>query len=62
MSRACDGCLGSAECWICTGYGCVRCSSTGRCHLCLPERVLQLIPTQQARPEPVEQPRTANAS
>lgn len=45
---ACDGCLGSAQCWICTGDGCGRCASSGRCHLCQPAALAQLIPRQPA--------------
>ncbi len=62
MSHACDGFLGNAQCWICTGDGCSRCVSSGRCHLCATERVLRLIPLQQARPEPAAQPQAASPS
>jgi hypothetical protein len=41
---ACDGCLGTAQCWVCLGTGvieerkiprpCHRCFGSGRCWLC----------------------------
>ena len=47
--RACVGCLGSERCWICTGDGCHRCGTSGRCHLCAAApRLLQLVPAQSA--------------
>lgn len=51
MNQSCDGCLGTAECWICTGEGCLRCAATGRCHLCRPEPVRLVLPVHR---EPVE--------
>jgi hypothetical protein len=43
----CVGCLDNRQCWVCLGNGrterasgsyepCIRCSGTGRCHLCRP--------------------------
>ena len=47
LPRACVGCLGTEQCWICTGDGCHRCAASGRCHLCVPvPRLLQLVPAQ----------------
>ena len=44
VSALCDGCLGSATCWICSGSGaentqartgrCRSCAGTGRCAYC----------------------------
>ena len=47
MARlACDGCMGSGQCWVCLGSGlldqpaphavlaCHRCYGTGKCDLC----------------------------
>ena len=45
MASACDGCLGSAKCWVCLGRGqlersdgeltpCGRCHGSGVCPLC----------------------------
>lgn len=56
MSPACDGCLGTTECWICVGDGCSRCASTGICHLCSPRRLAQLIPVQEPHPAALERP------
>jgi len=44
VSTLCDGCLGSATCWVCSGTGaqnpqartgrCRSCGGTGRCAYC----------------------------
>lgn len=46
-SHACDGCLGTRECWICTGQGCRRCHDSGSCHVCVLPRVIHLVPPQR---------------
>ena len=46
----CVGCLGSMECWVCSGSGCHKCRHTGTCHVCSAVLVLPVVPEQRAAP------------
>jgi hypothetical protein len=46
----CDGCLGTQQCWICTGDGCHRCQGSGSCHVCVVSAVIVLSTPAQRLP------------
>lgn len=61
---ACDGCLGSGQCWVCLGTGafdmlhrtgnCNRCAGSGRCTICRPKPIVIRMPDQRATPARAE--------
>ena len=64
-STACDGCLGSRQCWVCLGQGdiersrgqrepCDRCAATGICPDCAPVTLSRVITLPQDSAELVQ--------
>jgi hypothetical protein len=66
---ACDGCLGTQQCWVCLGTGhqntldrtgtCSRCKGSARCTLCRtpsPSARALLLPAPRAALDPISLP------